>query len=272
MEQVWALYNTDNKAALEMVMNNMDGILADLNGAVAGVSSAMASVAAPTAKLVGELAGVCDDFDDLTDLIDDAEGLANTLSNAAGKGEKLLDSVEALQKTLSAYEPKAQETLKTLEDLSVTAASSVRDANTFVATFEALAKKSGSQLDSGTKKTLEGLSAALRQAAKGLATTGDVKTAKNNIDEIITDTWNDHTGDVDRLLLMDSTAEAVSLTSARNAPPESIQVLLRSQEIKLEEPKTEAKESKAADKGTFWSRVADLFRGIWDSITGIFQR
>ena len=50
-------------------------------------------------------------------------------------------------------------------------------------------KKSGTQLDAGTKKTLEGLASSLRGVAKSASKTGDVKSAKDSISSIIEKTW-----------------------------------------------------------------------------------
>ena len=129
----------------------------------------------------------------------------------------------------------------------------------------------GTQLDSGTQKTLSGLAASLRQAARSLSTTSDVKAAKNDISSIIEDTWNEHTGQMDNLLNMDSTAQAVSLTSAENPAPQSIQVLIRTQEIKESEDEAAPEAAQEAPKSTFWGRVAQMFRDFWNAVTGIFS-
>ena len=228
-------------------------------------------MAGPTATVVGELADLCGKLDDLTDLLDTAEDLSSTLRTSSKKLRDILDSADSLRKILNDYEPMAQETLKTLEDLSVTAASTVRDSEKLVSDTESLLKASGAQLDEGTRQTLTGLSAALRQAAKGFSATGDVKDAKSSISSIIEDTWDEHTGEVDNLLNMDASAQAESLTSSENPAPTSIQVVIRSQEIKAEEPEKAEAEQQAADNGTFWSRVAQMFQDFWTAVTGIFR-
>ena len=43
-----------------------------------------------------------------------------------------------------------------------------------------------------------------------------MKEAKNTVTQIIEDTWNEYTGDVNNILMMDAGAEAVSLTAARS--------------------------------------------------------
>ena len=111
----------------------------------------------------------------------------------------------------------------------------------------------------------------MRQAARSLSTTNDVKDAKANISSIIEDTWNEHTGDIDNLLNMDANAVAVSLTSPENPAPQSIQVVIRTQEIKAEEEETEEAVKAAADNSTFWGRIAQMFKDFWAAITGIFR-
>jgi putative membrane protein len=76
---------------------------------------------------------------------------------------------------------------------------------------------------------------------------------------------------VDNLLMMDATASAESLTDSRNGNPQSIQVLIRSQEIKVEEDETQEAAKQAAEKTTFWGRVAQMFKDFWAAITGIFH-
>ena len=125
-------------------------------------------------------------------------------------------------------------------------------------------------LDDGTKQTLEGLAAVLRSTAKTMGTAGQIKDAKSSICDIIEDTWDEYTGDVNNLLLMDATAEAVSLTDSRNPSPESIQILIRTQEITMpDEDETEA-EAAAEVQTTFWGRVAQMFKDFWAAIIGLF--
>ena len=271
-----AIYDSwsSDPEAFEFLLDHsdtIDDLLDQLNTTTSGVSDALEQVAGPTATVVGKLADLCGDMDDLTDLLDDADDLSAAIRHSSKRLRSILDSTDDLRTILNNYEPTAQETLKTLEDLSVTAAATVRDSEQLASDAEALLKASGTQLDAGTKQTLSGLAAALRQAASGLATTNEVKDAKSSINSIIEDTWNEHTGDIDNLLNMDATAETISLTSPENPAPQSIQVIIRSQEIKAEEQDTEEAAKASPDKGTFWSRVAQMFKDFWVAITGIFH-
>ena len=182
----------------------------------------------------------------------------------------ILDDVEDLQDILDDYEPVLQDTLKTVSSLSTSAIKTIRDTQGLISDTEALMKSTGATLDDGTKQTLEGLAAVLRSTAKTMGTAGQIKDAKTSICDIIEDTWDEYTGDVNNLLLMDATAEAVSLTDSRNPSPESIQILIRTQEITMpDEDETEA-EAAAEVQTTFWGRVAQMFKDFWAAITGLF--
>ena len=48
---------------------------------------------------------------------------------------------------------------------------------------------------------------------------------------------------------------------------------MRTQEIKADEEESQQTLSQqSADQGTFWSRVAAMFRDFWNAITGLFRK
>ena len=75
---------------------------------------------------------------------------------------------------------------------------------------------------------------------------------------------------MNNLLLMDATADAVSLTDSRNPTPQSIQVLIRTQEITVPDEDEAETETTAETQSTFWGRVAQMFKDFWAAITGLF--
>lgn len=274
MGQVWTVCNSSDsadKASLQLLLSSMDDLTNNVNTSVTDANTTLSGLTGPTATLVGKLSDLCGELNGLYNALNDADSLAEVGKTASAKGGAVLDDLTAVQKVLSDYEPTAQESLKTISDLSTKAAGSIRDVSTLITTTEALAKKSGTQLDAGTQKTLDGLAATLRKAASGLSDTDDARSAHDSITNIIDTEWDKHTGDKDNLLNMDANAAAVSLTSDQNPAPESIQVLIRSQEIKVPDEEESESAAKTTDNGTFWSRIGKLFAGIWDSITGIFK-
>ncbi len=75
---------------------------------------------------------------------------------------------------------------------------------------------------------------------------------------------------MNNLLLMDATADAVSLTDSRNPAPQSIQVLIRTQEITVPTRMGTATGDRSPQQTTFWGRVAQMFKDLWAAVTGLF--
>ena len=251
-----------------------------VNGKIKEINNMIVGLTDPTARLVGELSDICELVGD-TGTVDDLHSLAKlcrdllkTLKEHEGEGAALLgdldevgdllsrititadtalSDLDSLIATLNTYEPELQAAVTDIQSLSASA----------IGSAESLLRQAGPQLDAGTANTLSGLSDALRKATMGLEQTGTIRDAKSTISDLIDDEWDDHSGRVDGILNMDANATPVSITDQRNAAPRSVQYIMRTQEIKEEKPEQTEEEQKAAEKTTFWERVANLFKGLW---------
>lgn len=257
-------------AAIDLIAGGLDSATKQIKDLQSGLYTTMDNIAKPTGRVIDDLAALCARLSELTSRLNKAEDLTSALSGASGELRSILKDAEELQDLLDEYEPTLQETLKTVSSLSVSANKTIRDTQKLVTDTEALLKAAGTPLDAGTKQSLEALASVLRGAARTMSTAGKIKDAKTSICEIIEDTWDEYTGDVNNLLLMDATAEAVSLTDSRNPAPQSIQVLIRTQEITEPEEDEEEAAAAAAEKTTFWGRIAQMFKDLWAAVTGLF--
>ncbi len=259
-----------NDAIIDLITDGIDNAASQINDLQKKLNGAMNTVVPPTQNVLRDLAALCGELNGLTDMLDDADDLTDAIRDSSADLRSILGDVEDLRDTLNDYEPTLQETLKTVSSLSTSAVKTIRDTQSLVTDTENLMKSTGSTLDSGTKQTLEGLAAVLRSTAKTMSTANQIKDAKSSICDIIEDTWDEYTGDVNNLLLMDATADAVSLTDSRNPAPQSIQVLIRTQEITVPDEDETETETAAAAQTTFWGRVAQMFKDFWSAITGLF--
>ena len=257
-------------AVVDLISGGLDSAMAEIAKLQKSVTDVMTKLKNPTTQVVNDLSTLCGRIEDLSDLLDSAEDLSAAIRYASSDLRDILSDVEKLRDTLNDYEPTLQESLKTVSSLSNSAVKTIRDTQSLVTDTENLMKSTGSTLDDGTKQTLEGLAAVLRSTAKTMGTAGQIKDAKSSICDIIEDTWDEYTGDVNNLLLMDATADAVSLTDSRNPSPESIQVLIRTQEITVPDEADDETETAAETQTTFWGRVAQMFKDLWSAVTGLF--
>ena len=229
--------------------------LCDLLGYEKGLSGDVAAL----------LRGVSSAIDDLERITVQTKDLRESLTD-------VLDSVDTIRDRAEKEVPKLQSALTDLKSVTVSLNTTLSDSTAFLGSFRSVLKTAGKQADSGARETLDGLAAALRSTAGSLSKTGQVKDAKDNISGLIEDTWNEFTGENNNLLLMDATAEAESLTDSRNGAPQSVQVLIRTQEIKETEAEQPEEEQPETESLTLWQRIGKLFQSIGSAIAGIFGK
>ena len=257
-------------AVVDLISGGLDSAMAEIAKLQKTLAGVMNRLKDPTSQVISDLSALCGRIENLSSLLNSAEDLSAAIRHSSADLRDILDDVEDLQDILDDYEPVLQDTLKTVSSLSASAIKTIRDTQGLISDTEALMKSTGATLDDGTKQTLEGLAAVLRSTSATMATAGQIKDAKTSICGIIEDTWDEYTGDVNNLLLMDATAEAVSLTDSRNPSPESIQILIRTQEITMPDEDEREAEAAAEVQTTFWERVAQMFKDFWATITGLF--
>ena len=276
-----------------------DGLIDGVNGKIGEINALIGALASPTAGLladVGQIAKVLgsdgltgdmkalsgamtdllEDMEDhngaLSSLMDRVKDMGDTAIGAIDNADRALDLLKELDETIDGYIPEAQQTLTDAQVLAGAATDSIGTTTKFLSNFKSLLQKSDGDLDEGTRKSLEGLSRALRQSSSGLDETDTIRAAKDTITQLLDDEWDSHTGGDNNLLLMDATAETVSMTDARNAPPASIQYIMRTKEIDhADAPSSALPETEDPGQGTVWSRICAMFRDFWNAITGIFH-
>ena len=259
-----------NDAAVDLIASGVDKAASQIKDLQTEIHSTMQSLATATAPVLRDLSKLCTRLNALTEMLDTGDDLLLATQKASHEIRAILQAAEELQTLLDGYEPTLQESLKTVGALSATAAVTMKDTQKLVTDAENLMRSTGAALDEGTRRSLEGLASVLRGAARAAGTSGEIKSSKATICDIVEDTWDDYTGDVNNLLLMDATAEAVSLTDSRNPAPQSVQVLIRTQEITMPDEEDEVSAAPQAEKTTFWGRVAQMFKDFWAAITGLF--
>ena len=200
--------------------------------------------------------------------IDDAVSLAARVSVNVDTALEQLDTFNGI---LNTYEPELQTSLAEAQTIADSAAKALGAISDAAGTAESLLRQSGGSLDAGTQQTLSSLAAVLRKSTNGLEQTDTIRSAMDDLDSLISGQWDSHTGEDNNLLLMDANAAPQSLTDSRNEGTASIQYVMRSQEITDSSAEADGSgEQEQAGRGTFWSRVKQMFQDIWNAIKGIF--
>ena len=89
---------------------------------------------------------------------------------------------------------------------------------------------------------------------------------------MIDDKWDEYTTEDTTILNVDPDAAPVSFTSTRNPSPRTIQIVLRTEEIKEEKVKSgNSVDEEFHSDGSIFHRIANIFRRIWELIEGLFR-
>ena len=264
-----------------MVVQEVKNVLGQLDG----LGSAAGGTLQSTGETVGDLAGLTgalrdavryfEDYqDDLSGLTGSLADSAGTLSRCAAVADDLADVMHGMQATVNQYHPGLLGLIADSQTAVDSASTGIGALNDFCKSFESLAQKAGKQLDAGASATLSGLSGTLRKTASGFDQTPVIQNAKETVEDLVRDEWDSHTGDIDRLLLMDANAEAVSLTSEKNPAPTSLQIMVRTAEITADDDGDDAQDVDESfhAEGSFWTRLREIFRSIKMAVLSLFGK
>ena len=294
-------------SSLNKSLTELSTLLGQLQEVLAGSSDPQApaqitllektkAVLDSTNSLVAALGAVCDQADEYLDTAEDTADLAevyfdalddgvdaadSTLkhSNELGsstqsllrQGEALIDRASALNGTMNRYEPETVSALKDTEELTRRLTSALNSSNAFLSSFESTMKGSDGNLDAGTRDSLNGMIDVLGKSLDGISQTSVIKKANNTIKDTI-DKETDKYEDDNNLLNLDAEAKPVSFTSAKNPSPESIQIILRTEEISLDDEEDNTKDlEKEKEKISPFQRMLNVFQKIWQSVIDAFQ-
>lgn len=198
--------------------------------------------------------------------------LALSAASVLRVGDDLISAVDSLDTTMNDYHHDARQALEDADQLILTAMGGVNTLQAFFSTFKEEVQIAGDSLNQGTQMTLSGLINSLETAMEGIARTSTIREAKNTIKTLVDDKWEEYTGEDNNLLNIDTEAPFVSLTSDENRPPESIQVVLRTKEITVDDKETAAEvDEDYHPEGNFLHRIGNILKRIWSSITSIFR-
>lgn len=249
--------------ALGAILQSTAGLAGNTN-----VTDDISSMVSLTEQLLLLLSGHKDDFNGS---MTNTRYIADVAGEICNITEDIISDVDDLNLTLDDYYQEAQSTLKDAGEMTDAAAKGLDSLNQFFTALEDQVKAAGGPLNSGTKKTLNGLADILEHANQGLAQTETIRNAKNTIKDTIDDKWDEYTKEKTTILDYDPDARPVSMTSAKNPNPDSIQIILRTKELTKddEESSITVDESFHPD-GNVLHRIASIFKRIWEAIRSLF--
>lgn len=232
----------------------------DLLKTLMSKKAALEKLSAASSKLASELSGLLGD-------VADAAKYSSELTDSL---EMLTEDTAALYDSMDSYYPDLQATLDDSEELMNRTTEALNTSLSTAAIVQNTLKSSSDNLDAATRDSIRGTLELLDKSLSVLDSTASIRHAGVTMKEAIDKEWDDLDGDT-RFLNMDPNAEKVSFTSDENQEPESVQIILRTAEISLDDDdEVLDAETEAASQSPL-RRIWIVIVKMWKAFVEIFQ-
>lgn len=266
--QALAALMTGIKSGSSAVTSDMQSMTKQLKS----VTEEMSDLLNATNSLLKDLEDIADVFDEYKGLPQDftAEGkkLTELANGSLDRVNKMLADIPALRESLDSLTKTATSSIDKTTDLMSSTTKALSTSYDLMNTANSVLRSVRSQADASTQTTIDSLLDTLGKLS-GSTASGQMQTATNSIHSAVKDAETDLEDDTN-VLNIDTSADLESVTSSMNPSPSSLQFILRTEEISVDDDDDDGiSDQDAADEGVF-SRICNIFKKLFTAITGVF--
>lgn len=264
----------------------LGAVMTGINDASKSTVKSMQSMTSQSVKVVKQLTDLLDstnsllkDLEDIADVFDDYKGLPQDFTQEGKKltelangsldrVNKMLADIPALRESLDTMTTTANSAIDKTTSLITSTKKALSTSYDLVNTANSVLRSVRSQADASTQATIDNLLDTLGKLS-GSTASGQMQTATNSIHSAVKDAETDLEDDTN-VLNIDTSAELQSVTSNMNPAPSSLQFILRTKEISVDDDKDSGvSDQDAADEGVF-ARICNVFKKLFTAITSVF--
>lgn len=266
--QALAALMTGIKSGSSAVTSDMQSMTKQLES----VTKEMSNLLNATNSLLKDLEDIADVFDEYKGLPQDftAEGkkLTELANGSLDRVNKMLADIPALRESLDSLTKTATASIDKTTDLMSSTTKALSTSYDLMNTANSVLRSVRSQADASTQTTIDSLLDTLGKLS-GSTASGQMQTATNSIHSAVKDAETDLEDDTN-VLNIDTSADLESVTSSMNPSPSSLQFILRTEEISVDDDDDDGiSDQDAADEGVF-ARICNIFKKLFTAITGVF--
>lgn len=207
-------------------------------------------------------------FDLMMDMSIDGEAGAKNAGELTAAVQDAITKLDTLHGTIDGYLPELQLALDDTSKVCGSLQNTTASLTAFLRTSRDILKSNSALMNDGTKRTLQGTADVLRKTADAVNSTDKVRKAKQSINDLVDDKWDEYTGEKNNLMKLDAEAAPESLTSPKNRNITSVSVLIRTDEIKTDTKEVHLQSADDRDRRTVWQRIGQMFSDFGHFLTG----
>ena len=266
--QALAALMTGIKSGSSAVTSDMQTMTKQLES----VTKEMSDLLDATNSLLKDLEDIADVFDEYKGLPQDftQEGrkLTELANGSLDRVNKMLADIPALRESLDSLTKTATSSIDKTTDLMSSTTKALSTSYDLMNTANSVLRSVRSQADASTQTTINSLLDTLGKLS-GSTASGQMQTATNSIHSAVKDAETDLEDDTN-VLNIDTSADLESVTSSMNPSPSSLQFILRTEEISVDDDDDDGtSDQDAADEGVF-ARICNVFKKLFTAITSVF--
>ncbi len=171
---------------------------------------------------------------DTADMLDDVSNTSKYLAQTTDQLDYLIEDVKALKDSLDVYYPDLQSALDDSKELVNRTTDALNKSTNSLTLVQNTVRASADSLDAAAKDSIKGSLNLLDKSLRVLDSTSSMRKAGRTMKDTMDNEWNDMEDD-NNFLNMDPNAEKVSFTSDKNAEPNTLQIIMRTEEISVDD-------------------------------------
>lgn len=266
--QALAALMTGIKSGSSAVTSDMQSMTKQLKS----VTEKMSGLLKATNSLLKDLEDIADVFDEYKglpqDFTQEGKKLTELANGSLDRVNKMLADIPALRESLDSLTKTATSSIDKTTDLMNSTKKALSTSYDLVNTANSVLRSVRSQADASTQATIDSLLDTLGKLS-GSTASGQMQTATDSIHSAVKDAETDLEDDTN-VLNIDTSADLESVTSSMNPSPSSLQFILRTEEISVDDDDDDGtSDQDAADEGVF-ARICNIFKKLFTAIVGVF--
>ena len=209
--------------------------------------------------------------DRMSNLMDDTSDSAKYSAEIVDNMDYLIEDLKALNDSLDVYYPDLQTALDDSQELVRRTTDALNNGISTLTIIQNTLKDSSDDFDAAARDSLRGSMELLDKSLNILDSTTVMRQAGRTMKDTIDNELDKFDTD-NRFLFMDPSADKVSFTSDRNKPPKTLQIVMRTDEISVDDDtaKTADAEVEKAKESPL-RRMWNVLVQMWKAMVSIFK-
>ena len=209
--------------------------------------------------------------DKMANLMDDTSDSAKYSAEIVDNMDYLIEDLKALNDSLDVYYPDLQTALDDSQELVRRTTDALNNGISTLTIIQNTLKDSSDDFDAAARDSLRGSMELLDKSLNILDSTTVMRQAGRTMKDTIDNELDKFDTD-NRFLFMDPSADKVSFTSDKNRPPKTLQIVLRTDEISVDDDDAKTVDAEVAKaKESPLRRMWNVLVQMWKAMVSIFK-